>query len=71
MNIEALNHALANIPPEQLRMHVCWGNYEGPHHYDVPLADVIDLVFKARAERDLVRGRESAPRARVDAVRDA
>ena len=48
MHIEAMNHALANIPPEQLRIHVCWGNYEGPHHYDVPLADVIDLVFKAR-----------------------
>jgi 5-methyltetrahydropteroyltriglutamate--homocysteine methyltransferase len=49
MHIEAMNHALANIPPDQLRIHVCWGNYEGPHHYDVPLADVIDLVFKARA----------------------
>ena len=48
MHIEAMNHALANIPPEQLRIHVCWGNYEGPHHYDVPLADVIDLVFKAK-----------------------
>ena len=43
-----MNHAVANIPAEQLRMHVCWGNYEGPHHYDVPLADVIDLVFKAK-----------------------
>jgi 5-methyltetrahydropteroyltriglutamate--homocysteine methyltransferase len=49
LNIEVMNHATANIPPEQLRIHVCWGNYEGPHHYDVPLADVIDLVFKARA----------------------
>jgi 5-methyltetrahydropteroyltriglutamate--homocysteine methyltransferase len=49
LNIEAMNHATANIPPEQLRIHVCWGNYEGPHHYDVPLADMIDLVFKARA----------------------
>jgi 5-methyltetrahydropteroyltriglutamate--homocysteine methyltransferase len=48
MHIDALNHALANISPEQLRMHVCWGNYEGPHHYDVPFADIIDLVFKAR-----------------------
>jgi 5-methyltetrahydropteroyltriglutamate--homocysteine methyltransferase len=48
MHVEALNHALANIPPEQLRMHLCWGNYEGPHHCDVPLADVIDIVFKAR-----------------------
>jgi len=49
LNIEALNHAVANIPPEQLRIHVCWGNYEGPHHYDVPLAEMIDLVFTARA----------------------
>ncbi len=48
MHIEALNHALANIPPEQLRIHVCWGNYEGPHHRDVPLADIIDIVFKSR-----------------------
>jgi 5-methyltetrahydropteroyltriglutamate--homocysteine methyltransferase len=48
LHIEALNHALANIPPEQLRMHLCWGNYEGPHHCDVPLADIIDLVFRAR-----------------------
>ena len=49
LNIEALNHAVANIPSEQLRIHVCWGNYEGPHHYDVPLAEMIDLVFTARA----------------------
>ena len=48
MHIEALHHALANIPADRLRIHVCWGNYEGPHHYDVPLADIIDLVFKAK-----------------------
>ncbi len=48
LNIEVLNHAVANIPPEQLRMHLCWGNYEGPHHCDVPLADIIDVVFKAK-----------------------
>jgi len=48
MHIEALNHALANIAPERLRMHLCWGNYEGPHHCDVPLTDIIDLVFSAR-----------------------
>jgi 5-methyltetrahydropteroyltriglutamate--homocysteine methyltransferase len=47
-HVEALNHALANIPPEQLRMHVCWGNYEGPHHRDVALADIVDIVFTAR-----------------------
>jgi len=48
MNIAALNHATANIPPEQLRMHLCWGNYEGPHHHDIPFADIADVVFKAR-----------------------
>jgi 5-methyltetrahydropteroyltriglutamate--homocysteine methyltransferase len=50
LHVEALNHALKNIPPEQLRMHLCWGNYEGPHHCDVPLADVIDIVFSARPD---------------------
>src|SRR5436853_3033079 len=48
LHVEALNHALARIPPEQVRMHLCWGNYEGPHHCDVPLADIIDIVFTAR-----------------------
>jgi len=48
MHVEALNHALRDLPAERLRMHLCWGNYEGPHHCDVPLADVIDIVFKAR-----------------------
>jgi 5-methyltetrahydropteroyltriglutamate--homocysteine methyltransferase len=48
MHVEALNHALANIAPERLRLHLCWGNYEGPHHCDVPLADIIDIVFAAR-----------------------
>jgi 5-methyltetrahydropteroyltriglutamate--homocysteine methyltransferase len=43
-----MNHALARIPPEQMRMHLCWGNYEGPHHHDVPLEAIIDLVFAAR-----------------------
>src|SRR5215831_10845944 len=48
LHIEALNHAVANISVEQLRMHLCWGNYEGPHHRDVSLADIIDIVFKAK-----------------------
>jgi 5-methyltetrahydropteroyltriglutamate--homocysteine methyltransferase len=48
MHVEALNHALADIAPEQLRLHLCWGNYEGPHHCDVALADIIDIVFRAR-----------------------
>jgi 5-methyltetrahydropteroyltriglutamate--homocysteine methyltransferase len=48
MHVEALNHALSGIAPEQLRLHLCWGNYEGPHHCDVPLADIIDIVLSAR-----------------------
>ena len=48
LNIEALNHAVRNIPAEQLRMHLCWGNYPGPHHRDVPLAEIVDLVWTAK-----------------------
>jgi len=48
LNIEALNRATANIPETQLRMHLCWGNYPGPHHRDVPFSDIIDLVWRAR-----------------------
>jgi 5-methyltetrahydropteroyltriglutamate--homocysteine methyltransferase len=48
LHIEALNHALTKVPPDRCRMHLCWGNYEGPHHCDVPLADIIDVVFLAR-----------------------
>jgi 5-methyltetrahydropteroyltriglutamate--homocysteine methyltransferase len=43
-HVEALNHAVRNIPAEQLRMHLCWGNYEGPHHCDVALADIVDIA---------------------------
>jgi 5-methyltetrahydropteroyltriglutamate--homocysteine methyltransferase len=49
LRIEALNHALQGIPPEQVRFHVCWGNYEGPHVHDVPLRDILDLVLSVRA----------------------
>jgi len=48
LHVEALNRAVANIPADRLRMHLCWGNYEGPHHCDVALGDVIDIVFKAK-----------------------
>lgn len=48
LHVEALNHAVAGIPPERMRLHLCWGNYEGPHHRDVPLRDIIDIVLKAR-----------------------
>ena len=50
LHVEALDHALENIPPERVRMHLCWGNYEGPHHHDVPLADILDIAFSARPQ---------------------
>lgn len=55
-NIEALNHAVRNIPAEQLRMHLCWGNYPGPHHHDVPIADIIDIVWTAKPQTVLFEG---------------
>jgi 5-methyltetrahydropteroyltriglutamate--homocysteine methyltransferase len=49
-HIDVLNSALAGLPPERMRLHLCWGNYEGPHHYDVPLKEIVHLVLKARPE---------------------
>ncbi|MCY7315824.1 MAG: cobalamin-independent methionine synthase II family protein [Rubrivivax sp.] len=49
-HVEALNFALAAIPAERVRMHVCWGNYEGPHHQDVPLATILPTVLKAKPQ---------------------
>jgi len=47
-NVEALNAATAHLPPARMRMHVCWGNYEGPHDHDIPLERVLPLILKAR-----------------------
>jgi 5-methyltetrahydropteroyltriglutamate--homocysteine methyltransferase len=44
-SIEVLNYAVRGLPPEQLRVHVCWGNYHGPHHRDVPLKEIVDLLL--------------------------
>jgi 5-methyltetrahydropteroyltriglutamate--homocysteine methyltransferase len=49
-HIEVLNHALRNVPADRARMHVCWGNYEGPHHHDVPLERLLPIVIKAKPQ---------------------
>ena len=49
-NIEALNAATEGLPADRMRLHICWGNYEGPHSYDLPLLKIIDLAFKARPQ---------------------
>jgi 5-methyltetrahydropteroyltriglutamate--homocysteine methyltransferase len=48
LRVEAINHATRDIPAEEMRLHLCWGNYEGPHHRDIPLRDIIGEVLKAR-----------------------
>lgn len=48
LHLQALNHAVRDIPPDRLRLHLCWGNYEGPHHRDVPLRNIIGEVLQAR-----------------------
>jgi 5-methyltetrahydropteroyltriglutamate--homocysteine methyltransferase len=50
MNLRALNHALVGIPPEQVRYHLCWGSWPGPHTTDVPLADIVDLILKINCQ---------------------
>jgi 5-methyltetrahydropteroyltriglutamate--homocysteine methyltransferase len=48
LHVEALNEATKAIPPDRMRLHLCWGNYEAPHHLDVPLRDIVDIVLRAR-----------------------
>ncbi len=55
-NIEALNHALRDIPADRLRLHLCWGNYEGPHHRDIPLREILGVALKARPQALSVEG---------------
>lgn len=49
-HVEVLNHATRNIPPERMRLHICWGNYEGPHHHDAPMSVVLPIALKARPQ---------------------
>lgn len=49
VRVDALNHALRGIPPDRVRLHVCWGSYHGPHAQDIPLRDVVDLVLRVHA----------------------
>ena len=50
MRVDALNHALRNIPPEQVRYHLCWGSWHGPHEYDIPLAEMVDVLLAINAQ---------------------
>jgi 5-methyltetrahydropteroyltriglutamate--homocysteine methyltransferase len=56
VHVEALNHGLRNVPGDRVRLHICWGNYEGPHTRDIPLAKVLPTVLKARPRALLFEG---------------
>lgn len=64
LHAEVLNQALAGIDPQQVRLHVCWGNYPGPHHLDVPLASIIDILYGVHAGVLVLAG--AAPPHRAD-----
>jgi 5-methyltetrahydropteroyltriglutamate--homocysteine methyltransferase len=49
-NIAALNGAIEGLPADRIRLHICWGNYEGPHTHDLPVTKIIDIAFKARVQ---------------------
>lgn len=54
LHVNALNHATRDIPSDRIRIHLCWGNYDGPHHHDVALGDIVDVAFKANADAFLI-----------------
>lgn len=54
MRCEALNHALRNIPEDQIRYHLCWGSWHGPHSADLPLPDVVDIILRIKAQMYLI-----------------
>lgn len=56
LSLEALDAALEGLPADRMRMHVCWGNYEGPHHTDIPLAEIVGQVLQARPQGLLIEG---------------
>ncbi len=53
-HVEVLNKSLENVDPSQVRMHICWGNYEGPHTHDIGLNKIIDIAFKANVSKYLI-----------------
>ena len=56
INVDALNEALTDIPADRMRIHVCWGNYEGPHTHDIPLQTILPLLFRAKPSALLIEG---------------
>jgi 5-methyltetrahydropteroyltriglutamate--homocysteine methyltransferase len=56
LRVDALNHALRNIPEDRIRYHLCWGSWHGPHAYDIPLRDIVDILLRVKAQAYLIEG---------------
>lgn len=56
LRVEALNHALRNIPEDRIRYHLCWGSWHGPHAFDIPLRDIVDILLRVKAQAYLIEG---------------
>jgi 5-methyltetrahydropteroyltriglutamate--homocysteine methyltransferase len=56
LRVEALNHALRNIPEDRIRYHLCWGSWHGPHAFDLPLRDIVDVLLRVKAQGYLIEG---------------
>ena len=56
LRVEALNHALRNIPEDRIRYHLCWGSWHGPHAHDIPLRDIVDVLLRVKAQAYLIEG---------------
>ena len=69
LHVDAINEAIEGIPKDRVRLHVCWGNYDGPHTHDVPLEAVLPLLYRARRGRALPAAGRAAPPARVPGPR--
>jgi 5-methyltetrahydropteroyltriglutamate--homocysteine methyltransferase len=65
--IDAVNHALAGIPEERVRYHLCWGSWHGPHTHDLPLEHIIDLIIEVKAQTST--GWESRARSNLSPTR--
>ncbi len=70
IHVRAINRALEGIPAEQVRLHICWGNYPGPHHKDLPLEAVIDLIYEAQAGMLLIEAANPQHRHEWSVFRD-
>ena len=66
INVAALNHAVRDLPPERMRMHVCWGSTVAPHHTDVEIKDIVDIILSGRPHAVSFPGGQRAARARVE-----